>query len=80
MATKIKSKKIRDLLSTAIRKRRNKLGLSQEEIAYRAGIDRSYLSEIECGKVAVSVEVAHQIAKALKTSLTTLTKEIEKTS
>ena len=80
MSSKIKSKKIRDSLSTAIRKRRNKLRLSQEEIAYKAGIDRSYLSEIECGKVAVSVEVAYLIAKALKTSLTSIVKEIEKTN
>ena len=78
MSPKIKNKKIRDSLSTAIRKKRNKLGLSQEEIAYRANIDRSYLSEIECGKVAVSVEVAYLIAKALKTSLTNIIKEIEK--
>jgi hypothetical protein len=32
----------------------------------------------EFGKVAISVEVAYLIAKALKTSLTNLVKEIEK--
>lgn len=78
MSKKIKSKIIREELATAIRKRRKKLGLSQEEIAYKAEIDRSYLSEIEGGKVAVSVEVAHKIAKALKTSLANLFKDVEK--
>ena len=77
MANKIKREKIDEELATALRKRRKKSRKSQEEIAHEAGIDRSYLSEIECGKVSVSVAVAHKIAKALNTSLSRIMKESE---
>lgn len=40
-------------------------GLSQEELAYRAGIDRSYLSEIENGKKNLGVMVLEAIAAGL---------------
>ncbi|MCB0526720.1 MAG: helix-turn-helix transcriptional regulator [Saprospiraceae bacterium] len=78
MPIKIKSKKIRDELATAVRKRRKKLGYSQEELAYQANIDRTYVSRLEGGKVAISVEIAYQIATALHTSLNNLIKEVEK--
>ena len=77
MAIKIKSEKVDEELATAFRKKRKKSHKSQEEIAHEAGIDRSYLSEIECGKVSVSVAVAHRIAKALNTSLSRIMKEAE---
>ncbi len=77
MPTKIKLEKINGELAIAFRKRRNKSGKSQEDIAYKAEIDRSYFSEIECGKVSISVAVAHRIAKALNTSLSRIMKEVE---
>ena len=48
-----------------IRKLRTDQGLSQEELAFRAEIDRSYLSEIENGYKNLSVEVLAQLAQAL---------------
>ena len=77
MPTKIKREKIDEELATVFRKKRKKSRKSQEEIAYKAEIDRSYFSEIECGKVSVSVAVAHKIARALNTSLSRILKEIE---
>ena len=77
MSTKIKLEKINEELATAFRKKRNRLRKSQEEIADKAEIDRSYFSEIECGKVSVSVAVAHKIAKALNTSLSRIMKQVE---
>ena len=77
MTNKIKYDKIDEELATIFRKRRKKASKSQEEIAHEAGIDRSYLSEIECGKVSVSVAVARKIARALNTSLSRILKEIE---
>lgn len=41
-------------------------GLSQEELAYRAGIDRSYLSEIENGQKNLGVMILEAIAGALE--------------
>ena|SRR3989338_7211835 len=78
MPIKTKPEKINVELAAAFRKKRNRLRKSQEEIAYKAEIDRSYFSEIECGKVSVSIPVAHRIAKALNTSLSRIIKEVEK--
>lgn len=41
---------------SAIREFRAQRGLSQEELAARAGIHRSYLSDLEQGKVTEQVE------------------------
>ena len=55
-----------------IRKLRNGKKLSQEEVAFRAGIDRSYLSEVENGYKNLSVTVLDQIANALEVPVTEL--------
>ena len=77
MSNENKSKNISKELAAAIRKRRKKLRLSQEEIADRSEIDRSYVNRIECGKASVSVVIAYKIAKALNTSLSRIIKEVE---
>jgi len=74
---KIKQEKIDEELATILRKKRKKSHKSQWEVADEAGIDRSYLSEIECGKVSVSIAIARKIAKALNTSLSRMIKEVE---
>jgi transcriptional regulator with XRE-family HTH domain len=53
------------VIGTNIRKLRAANGLSQEELAFRAGIDRSYLSEVENGHKNLSVNLLDQIAAAL---------------
>jgi transcriptional regulator with XRE-family HTH domain len=58
----------------AVRKRRHELDLSQEEFAEKAGIHRTYVSEIELGKVEVSLRVAEKIAKSLRVNLDRLVK------
>ena len=52
-------------LGQAIRQRRRKLGLSQEELAGKVGTALSYMSEIETAKVSPSVAVLRRIADAL---------------
>ncbi len=49
-----------------IRKRRREAELTQEELAHMAGIERSYLSNIEAGKKNFSLGVLVDIAGALK--------------
>jgi transcriptional regulator with XRE-family HTH domain len=61
----------------AVRKRRHKLELSQEEFAEKANIHRTYVSSIELGKVDIGLGVAYKIAQALNTPLSTLIKETE---
>lgn len=66
------------LFGAAIRRRRQKLGLSQEDFADQAGIHRTYISSIELGKVKISICVAQQLADALETPLSRIWKEVER--
>jgi transcriptional regulator with XRE-family HTH domain len=53
------------LLGKNARKIRNELGLSQEEVAFRAGLKRSYLSDLERGTRNPTVRALGRIAAAL---------------
>ena len=48
-----------------LRMYRNKLGISQEEFAERAGLHRTYISAIECGKRSIALDNVQKIADAL---------------
>ena len=54
-------------LGRKIRETRVKEGYSQEELASRCGLHRTYISDIVRGERNVSVENIEKIAKALKT-------------
>lgn len=54
-------------LGRKIRETRVKEGYSQEELASRCGLHRTYISDIERGERNVSVENIEKIAKALST-------------
>ena len=70
--------KIEVAFGAAVRKRRERLGLSQEAFADKAGIHRTYVSSIELGKVQVSIGVAHRLATALELPLSRLWRDIER--
>ena len=50
-----------------IRERRNKLHLTQEELAEKAGIPQSHVSRLETGMHAATFATIERVAKALKT-------------
>jgi transcriptional regulator with XRE-family HTH domain len=56
---------IRDILARNIKRIRRERGLSQEELAHRAEIDRTYISALERRVYAASIDVLGRIAKAL---------------
>ena len=56
---------IRDVLALNLRKARQAKGLSQEELAHRAGIDRTYISSLERSVYAAGIDVVDSLAKAL---------------
>jgi len=74
----IVNKKVRQELGMAIRRKRHKLNLSQEDFADKADIHRTYVSSIELGKVDVSISIAFKIANALNIPLSSILKEVEK--
>jgi transcriptional regulator with XRE-family HTH domain len=61
----------------AVRHKRERLGLSQEEFAERANVHRTYISSIELGKVSVGLEVANGLARALGMRLSELIRRAE---
>ncbi|MBI3320522.1 MAG: helix-turn-helix transcriptional regulator [Candidatus Omnitrophica bacterium] len=61
-----------------IRRRRHKLGLSQEAYAERAEVHRTYISSVELGKVSVGIGVAARLARALGVSLSRLFEDVER--
>lgn len=56
---------IRAVLATNLRRLRDERGLSQEELAHRAAIDRTYVSAIERRVYGVTIDVLSKIARAL---------------
>ena len=61
----------------AIRRRRERAGLSQEAAAFRSGVHRTYVGLIERGLGNPSLTVIVRLADALGTSLTSLMREVE---
>ncbi|TAJ91962.1 XRE family transcriptional regulator [bacterium] len=56
---------IREVLARNLRRLRREAGVSQEELAHRAGIDRTYISSLERCKYAAGIDVVERLAKAL---------------
>lgn len=53
-------------LGVAIKRERSALGISQEELAHRAGLHRTYVSDLERGTRNPSVESIEKLAHALQ--------------
>jgi transcriptional regulator with XRE-family HTH domain len=53
-----------------IKELRKQLELSQESLAYKAEVDRTYVTDVENGRRNVSVEILERLIKALDVSIT----------
>jgi transcriptional regulator with XRE-family HTH domain len=71
------SKNLQTLFGEAIRRRRERADLSQEQLGQAAGITRNYVGMVERGENAPTVVVLHQLAKALGTTMAEIVKEVE---
>ena len=56
---------LREVFATNLRRFRHAKGLSQDDLAYEAGISRSYLSQIEKGVFFASLKIVGKLATAL---------------
>ncbi|MGZ5938231.1 MAG: helix-turn-helix domain-containing protein [Rhizomicrobium sp.] len=56
---------IREVLAVNLRKLRRAEGLSQEELAHRAKIDRTYISSLERSLYAAGIDVVDRLARVL---------------
>ena len=69
--------KIKEKFGIVIRELRTKKGVSQEQLAYEAGIDRTYVGHIEKGSRNVSLEIIEKLANYFKMSISDLLKIVE---
>ena len=58
-----------------LRAERDKAGLSQEALAHIAGLDRTFVGQVERGERNVSIDNMSKLAKALGLKLSDLTNE-----
>jgi transcriptional regulator with XRE-family HTH domain len=68
---------ISERFGQAVKAVREQQGVSQEKLAERAEIDRTYVSMIERGKRQPTLEVASRIANALSTKLSEIIRQAE---
>ena len=57
--------RLREILALNLRRLRHAQGLSQEELADHAEIDRSYVSALERSVYAAGIDVVERLARAL---------------
>lgn len=62
----------------AVRFFREQIGISQEELAHRCGLHRTYLSDVERGERNIGLRNIHAIANGLGISLVDLFEETMK--
>ncbi|HET8670427.1 MAG TPA: helix-turn-helix transcriptional regulator [Candidatus Saccharimonadales bacterium] len=70
------SKTIRNKFGKQVRALRRAKGWSQEELADKAGLHRTYIGSVERGEQNVSIDNIAKLAKTLGVSLSFLFKEI----
>ena len=63
----------------AVKLRREELGMTQEDLAEKAGIHRTYLSDVERGTRNLSLVNIERLAEALVMSMSELLEAVERT-
>ena len=56
---------LRQVFAANLRRFRNAKGLSQEDLAYEAGVNRTYMSKLEQGGTFVGLEIISKLAEVL---------------
>lgn len=57
--------RLRQLFAKNLKRVRQQSGLSQEELAFEAGLHRTYVSSVERGLRNISIDNIERLAKAL---------------
>jgi transcriptional regulator with XRE-family HTH domain len=60
---------LRPALGARIKALRNRLGISQEELASRAGMHWTYLSDLERGRQTPTLDMLNRVARGLGVTL-----------
>ena len=68
----VSSQKLYRIVGETVRVERKRAGLSQEELAEKAGLNRNYIGEIERAEKKITLETLQRIARVLKLRITDL--------
>ena len=68
--------KLLQKLGGTVKLKRTELNLSQEELAFKCGFDRTYISLVERGLRNISFSNLSILAEGLNTTISSLTKDI----
>lgn len=66
------------LLGNEIARLRKRMGLSQEELGFRADVHRTYISQLERGLKSPTLSVILKLSHALKASASRLVATVER--
>ena len=77
MARRVSASDIRVRFGFVVKTLREKLALTQEDLAEKAGIHRTYLSDIERGSRNVALINIERLAESLGVSLQELFKKVD---
>ena len=69
---------VRTNFANTVRWWRKKHGITQEELAERADLHRTYISMLERGVRNPTLEVLAQLAEALETPMSTIVRDVER--
>lgn len=72
--------KLREVLATNLKCFRLAAGLSQEELAHRAHLDRTYVSSLERGRYSASIDKIESLSLALGIEADELLKRVPASS
>lgn len=67
----------RSIFAKAVKERRRMLGITQEELAWRAGLHRTYITDIERGARNLSLQSIEKLAGALQASIAELFSDLK---
>ena len=67
--------KLKKIFSNNVRKYRTEKDLSQEELADKAGVHRTYIGSVERGERNITINVMEKLSNALERPITDFFKE-----
>jgi len=65
----------RELFAMRVRELRAELGMSQDELAAKSGLHRTYIGTVERAEQSIGIDNIEKIARALEVSIADLFKE-----
>ena len=65
------------MVGTELRDARHAAGLTQEQLAFRAGVDRSYISQLERDCKSPTLDMLFRLCKAMNASAAQIVARVE---